>query len=619
MDKYGGIEMLEFLLERFTTAEKVEAMLESPIIELIFMALFVIFAVTVMVHLMMYVRIKKIRSYLKETNRMDIEPLQTFKQEFEQRQVNESLKLETFVQEKFSSWRLFNIPVVSLLKMIQMTVSIFILLGVLGTFIGLTISLGSISSGEDQLVENVAGVLSGIDVAFYTSIIGMGFSLIMTVLVKVLNTEYLLTDLMLTVESHLEGHEQQGLGRMIDVSEKIHQSIESLQASNQQSLQQLVDSFVGFKDYTAGLEQSAQDLAAFNDGLSSNLEHFQELFQQMKNVTDGFTEGTAALNKNFEALFSYFKKSDRRNERLVETFEHSLGKMQEVSQTQIDSFQAFDASADDLKNFTSSLLTEQEEVLQSFSDIRDQHQGLVKTMGTHNETFKHIFGSDLSTELAGIKKYLNDLNNGFDKVGHSMGALPSALEVIHQTQAEQKTWLSDRLDDLKDFNQTFNEHLKRHTTETNNFEQKMRDVSSTFEQMAEKNNQLIRDINQTVSQMERTFSNRERQLESNVDMMKDTLAQYVGNLEGTLGHKLDAVIRHISDSLDQTSSGIQREFSDMRRQSEDMQQSHARATSQLLQDLGREIAKLNRQLEILGQQAQTVQGYRRIGAHSDDF
>lgn len=615
----GEIDMLEFLLERFTTAEKVEAMLESPIIELIFMALFVIFAVTFVTHLLMYFRIKKIRAYLKETNRMDIEPLQTFKKEFEQRQVNESLKLDTFVQEKFSSWRLFNIPVVSLLKMIQMTVSIFILLGVLGTFIGLTISLGSINSGEDQLVENVAGVLSGIDVAFYTSIIGMGFSLIMTVLVKVLNTEYLLTDLMLTVESHLEGHEQQGLGRMIDVSEKIHQSIESLQTSNQQSLQHLVDSFVGFKDYTAGLEQSAQDLAAFNDGLSSNLEHFQELFQQMKSVTDGFTEGTAALNKNFDALFSYFKKSDRRNERLVESFEHSLGKMQEVSQAQINSFQAFDASADDLKHFTSSLLTEQEEVLQSFSDIRDEHQGLVKTMGTHNEAFKHIFGSDLSTELAGIKKYLNDLTNGFDQVGNSMGALPDALEVIHHTQAEQETWLSDRLDDLKNFNQTFNQHLKRHTTDTNNFEQQMRDVSSTFEQMAEKNNQLIRDINQTVSQMERTFTNRERQLESNVDMMKDTLAQYVANLEGTLGHKLDAVIRNITDSLDQTSSGIQREFSDMRRQSEDMQQNHARATSQLLQDLGREIARLNRQLEILGQQAQTVQGYRRIGAHSDDF
>lgn len=74
--------------------------------------------------------------------------------------------METFVQKKFSSWRMFNVPVVSLIKMIQMTVSLFILVGVLGTFIGLAMSLGSIDATGDQLVENVAFVLAGIDVAF---------------------------------------------------------------------------------------------------------------------------------------------------------------------------------------------------------------------------------------------------------------------------------------------------------------------------------------------------------------------------------------------------------------------------------------------------------------------
>src|SRR5699024_12500325 len=107
-----------------------------------------------------------------------------FEKEFEKRQAGESIQVETFVQEKISSWRMANIPVVNLIKLVQMTVSVFILLGVLGTFIGLTISLVSIETTGDQLVENVSGVLSGIDVAFYTSIVGMGFSLIMTVLVR---------------------------------------------------------------------------------------------------------------------------------------------------------------------------------------------------------------------------------------------------------------------------------------------------------------------------------------------------------------------------------------------------------------------------------------------------
>src|SRR5699024_11405662 len=97
----------------------------------------------------------------------------------------------------------------------------------------------------------------------------------------------------------------------IDVAENINQSSQSLQKTNQDSLQSIEESFTGFKDYTAGLEQSAKDLAVFNGGLSENLGHFQELFQQMKGVTDGFSEGTNELNKNFKSLFTYFKKAER--------------------------------------------------------------------------------------------------------------------------------------------------------------------------------------------------------------------------------------------------------------------------------------------------------------------
>src|SRR5690606_17307969 len=141
--------MLQAMLELFTTREKAEAMLSSPIIEFIFMALFGLFTITLIVHFVLFFKIRHTRNYVKQTNRMDIEPLLSIKTEFESRQTEESMKLETFIQEKFSSWRMFQIPVVSLIKMVQMTISLFILLGVLGTFIGLTISLGSISASSD--------------------------------------------------------------------------------------------------------------------------------------------------------------------------------------------------------------------------------------------------------------------------------------------------------------------------------------------------------------------------------------------------------------------------------------------------------------------------------------
>src|SRR5690625_6259018 len=121
---------------------------------------------------------------------------------------------------------------------------------------------------------------------------------------------------MLSVESVLSKKQQQGFGRLIDATESVKQSIDHMHETNERSLKEVVTSFTGFKDYTAGLEQSAKDLALFNEGLSENLGHFQELFQQMKAVTNGFSEGTNELNKNFKSLFTYFKKADRRNERL---------------------------------------------------------------------------------------------------------------------------------------------------------------------------------------------------------------------------------------------------------------------------------------------------------------
>ncbi|MFD2132785.1 MotA/TolQ/ExbB proton channel family protein [Pseudogracilibacillus auburnensis] len=603
--------MLQALLELITTEQKAEAMLENPIIEVIFMALFILFLVTLFTHLALFFKIRRTRNYIKETNRFDIEPLQTFKREFDDRQTDEAMKVETFVQEKISSWRIFQLPVISAIKLVQMTISVFILLGVLGTFIGLTISLGSINASSEQLVENVAGVLSGIDVAFYTSIIGMGFSLIMTVLVRIFNTEYMLTDLMLRLESHLEGEEQHGMNRMIGVSEKIHEGIIHLQQTNEG----IVDAFHGFKDYTSGLQQSAKDLAAFNDGLSENLETFQELFQQMKVITDGFSEGTTQLNKNFASLFTYFKQAERKNERIAHVFEHTYEKIQDVSQAQINSLEQFDTSVSDLKSFTSSLLDEQKDVHDALDGISNKTEDLVNIMGQHERQLRDIFGDDLQIKLSNMTNHLGELTTSLNKIGSSITTLPEALDIINKTQTEYKSLLGDRFRELKQFNESFNEHLKSHATDSANFEKNMHDATTSFEQMATKNNELMNEINRTVTQVNQTFIQRDQQLETNVAMLKETLSNYVSSLEGTLGQKLDTVIRNIENSMYVTSDGLKREITEMRRLSEETNQNHARQVQQLLQELNRETQTLNRHVESIGQQAAS----KRTGLDQNEY
>ncbi|CDQ40542.1 MotA/TolQ/ExbB proton channel family protein [Virgibacillus salexigens] len=597
--------MVQAILELFTSEQKAETILTNPMIEFIFIVLFVTFLAALFIHLSLFNKLKKLRNYLKDTDRMDIEPLASFKDQYNKKQKQESVKAETFVQEKFSSWRLFHMPVVSLIKMIQMTVSAFILIGVLGTFIGLTSSLGSIDIEGNDLVEGVAGVLAGIDVAFYTSIAGMGFSLVMTVLMKVLNTEFMLTDIMLMTESKLEGHKQHGMNRLIDVSEMINDSIRSLQETNQQSLSNMEAAFSGFQEYTTGLQKSAEDLAAFNDGLSENLHQFQQLFDYMTDVTDGFAEGTKHLNENFDSLFSYFKRMDGRNERMAKAFENTYEKVREVSKAQQETLQQFDDSVGDIKQFTSSLLEDQSGMQSRFEQIQEKSKHLVDRMVEHNHTFRKVFGEDVSTKLTGIMTQLRELSTEFDKMGHSMVKLPEALQVINQTQSEYKHLLSDRFTELKEFNQQFNQHLKAHLADSMTFEKHMQEAASTYEQMGMKNNQFIQEINATMNQMSQAFQQRENQLETSVGMMKDTLANYVSNLEGSLGNKLDKVGQVIRDYMQGANDGIRNEFQELRRVSDANEQNQARFIQQTLQDLNREIQILNQQLTAFAQRTAT--------------
>src|SRR5699024_2367358 len=105
-------------------------------------------------------------------------------------------------------------------------------------------------------------------------------------LIRLFNVEDVLTDIMLHIESHLERQERHGIVEMIDVAEKIHQAIVHLQTTNEASLQSMVQAFGGFKDYTSELQQSAEDLAHYNEDIAKKLTDFKSLFKQITEVTN---------------------------------------------------------------------------------------------------------------------------------------------------------------------------------------------------------------------------------------------------------------------------------------------------------------------------------------------
>src|SRR5699024_1191186 len=136
---------------------------------------------------------------------------------------------------------------------------------------------------------------------------------------------------------------------------------------------------------------------------------------------------------------------------------------------------------------------------------------------------KDIFGDDLSAKLGNISTYLTNLKKGFDYVGESIGTLPEALNVINQTQKEHHQLLGDRFRELQQFNERFEEQLKKHETATLTVEYRMQNTTPTVDKMETENHQLIHVINRTLAEVNQTYSGRDQQLSPLVNNLGGTL------------------------------------------------------------------------------------------------
>jgi hypothetical protein len=96
--------------------------------------------------------------------------------------------------------------IVKRMKLIHTFASISILVGVLGTFIGLVITLAALN--PSNIDKSILKVLGGVQTAFFTSIGGILFSIAINLHSKVRNSDQLLLQVMLKTENFIHQKDQ---------------------------------------------------------------------------------------------------------------------------------------------------------------------------------------------------------------------------------------------------------------------------------------------------------------------------------------------------------------------------------------------------------------------------
>lgn len=198
-------------------------------------------------------------------------------------------------------------------RFVKNSVSLMVVLGLLGTFYGLTMSVGklvellSTSGNSDMLVSMesvITGLISsvrGMAVAFSTSLAGVGGSIVLTVLGIVINIEESRQSLMVQLEDYLDNIVEQELlqnkeSELSRISKAIVTSFDGFSAKVEDILK---DTVVDFSDKLAAAGSNIENSSKC---LEETIMRFERALELFSNNTRDFSEFNHNLRGNIERM-----------------------------------------------------------------------------------------------------------------------------------------------------------------------------------------------------------------------------------------------------------------------------------------------------------------------------
>ncbi len=225
-------------------------------------------------------------------------------------------------------------------RFIKHSVSLMIILGLLGTFYGLTLSIGKlvellsnsaeagVLSSMDSVVGGLISSVKGMSVAFITSLFGIASSIVITIVNILCDIPSLREEIMVEIEEYLDndiaskcvnksqkqhllvakelksaisefgGNVERNYENVIKTSSKnlaeVSQAIQQSSASLLQSVQLFNESLKDFKDNT-------RDFSEFNHHLKTNIQRmnvsFSDFTDDLKKSTDNLSDGYKAYKE----------------------------------------------------------------------------------------------------------------------------------------------------------------------------------------------------------------------------------------------------------------------------------------------------------------------------------
>ncbi|KYH34637.1 hypothetical protein CLTEP_14650 [Clostridium tepidiprofundi DSM 19306] len=196
-------------------------------------------------------------------------------------------------------------------RFIRQAISLMIILGLLGTFYGLTLSIRDLvsllgnngtltaTSGIESLIGGLVGSIEGMGVAFITSLFGIVGAILLTIFKIIVNVDNLRNSTMLEIEEYLDNtialeYINYAEKNTLDVT--VNKLFNGLSEQIEVNYKNVLDkSLSGLIEVLKMMEENQQD---FNNSLM----YFKKTIDQFSDNTRDFTEFNYHLRNNVDRM-----------------------------------------------------------------------------------------------------------------------------------------------------------------------------------------------------------------------------------------------------------------------------------------------------------------------------
>ena len=201
-------------------------------------------------------------------------------------------------------------------RFLNNSVSLFVTMGLLGTFLGLSLSVSSLSqllgstadwqNALNNMGSGLLSALSGMGVAFYTSLFGVACSIILTILRSIFNPESIRLGLENEMElwldhrtaPRLSSNQVKGDSELVQqLANGMNNAADAMSTSLAESTEALLKTMDGFNATVESFNQGVRDFSEFDYNLRGTVERLDLAVRELSGAIRRVTRGPERSDK----------------------------------------------------------------------------------------------------------------------------------------------------------------------------------------------------------------------------------------------------------------------------------------------------------------------------------